>query len=95
MAYVGSIPCSGPPVGGPGVPAGLQALGCAACGGKCGMGLGLFDSGLDFSQWGIAEWTAIGLGTYLLFSVAGDTRRATDTVRATVRRRRRKAAAEA
>ena len=57
----------------------LSGMGCAGgceCGGSCGRaGLGLFDS-MDFSTWGIGEWGVIGVGTYLLMSIVGDTKRA-------------------
>ena len=33
-------------------------------------GLGLFDSGLDFAQWGVLEWGVVALGGYGLFSLA-------------------------
>jgi hypothetical protein len=48
-------------------------LGCAGsgcqCGGKC-QGMGLFDSGTDFSGWGISEWLVIGIGVFSVFTVA-------------------------
>lgn len=66
---------------------GMAGCGCG-CGGKCGMGL--FDSGGDFTQWGVAEWAVVGVGAYLVLSLAGDTRRTVQGVKRTVRRRRRK-----
>jgi hypothetical protein len=57
----------------------VRGVGCGcsgSCGGACHGGLGLFDSGLDISQWGIGEWVAVALGVYLVGSVIGDTRRA-------------------
>jgi hypothetical protein len=63
-------------------------LGCA-CGGKCGDcgGLGLFDSGLDLSQWGVGEWVAAaGIG-YLGITLLGGLMGATRKVRRTVRKR--------
>lgn len=53
------------------VPAGWgTGLSGCGCGGKCGgcgdHGLGdVFSSGLDVSQWGIGEWSVIGLGTII------------------------------
>ncbi len=52
---------------------GLSGLGCGSCRGTCGMGL--FDSGMDFSQWTWAEWGAIAVGSYVLFSVVSTTNR--------------------
>lgn len=63
------------------------------CSGSCGgglMGLGMFES-MDFTTWGLPEWAAIGVGAYLVLSLAGDTRRAATGVRK-FRRRRRAAA---
>lgn len=54
-------------------PAGLGGCGCGCndgCG--CGGGLGLFDSGLDLNQWGIAEWGTVAVGAYLVLSLLGD-----------------------
>jgi hypothetical protein len=79
--YKPSIPCAGnstTQLGG--------GLGCIACNGTCG-GLGLFDS-MDFTSWGIAEWAVVGVGAYLVLSLAGDTRRAAVRVKRSVRRRR-------
>ena len=74
----------------------LEGMGCAGmgcgCGGSCKRGLGLFDS-MDFTTWGPAEFAVIGVGAYLILSLAGDTRRAATSVRKSVRRRRRAAVA--
>jgi hypothetical protein len=56
---------------------GVGGCGCGgSCGGGCYGGLGLFDSGLDVSQWGLGEWAAVAVGVYVLGSLVGDTRRA-------------------
>jgi hypothetical protein len=49
-------------------------LGCLDCGGTC-QGLGIFDSGPDYSQWGWKEYAAIAGGVYLLSSVLFTTTR--------------------
>lgn len=49
-------------------------------------GLGLFDSGLDFSGWSTAEWTAVIVGGYLLLSLAGDASRTTRKISQKARR---------
>lgn len=64
------------------VPSGLGCGGGCGCGGTCGggggrhdhAGLGLFDS-MDWTTWGLGEWTAIAIGSYVLLSVIGDTKR--------------------
>jgi hypothetical protein len=61
---------------------GVGGCGCGgSCGGACHGGLGLFESGLDLSQWGLGEWAAVGLGVYLLSSVFGDVKRVGGHVR--------------
>ena len=45
-------------------------LGC-----PCKNGLGLFDSGIDFTTWGPAEWAVVAVGAYAAFSLMGDTKR--------------------
>ena len=82
--YLQSIPCAAQnPVPSPG------GMGCAGlcCGGSCG--LGLFDSGFDFSTWGVGEWAVAAGGLYLLFSVFSTTQRGTQAVGRAIRRRRR------
>ena len=59
---------------------GCAGLGGCGCGGTCG-GLGLFDSGMDFTTWGWAEWATVGMGLYTLFSFVGDTKRGVTRVR--------------
>jgi hypothetical protein len=50
-------------------------MGCA-CGGTCGgCGLGLFDSGMDFTTWGWPEWAIVGTGVYAALSLLGDSKR--------------------
>lgn len=68
--YVPTIPCA---TARSGLPPALLGLGCANCNGSCGchkglLGLGIFDTGLDFSGWGITEWAIVALGGYMLFS---------------------------
>lgn len=75
--YRPSVPCA---------TTGLQGLGCPGCGGKCGVGI--FDSGMDVSQWGAIEWGAALLGGYVLFSVFAQTKRAAGAVRKYRRRRK-------
>jgi hypothetical protein len=80
MALVQQIPCA--------QPAGLQGLGCPGCDGKCNNGLGVFDSGFDLSQWGIAEWGIVAGGAYVLFSVFSTTKRGAARVRKSIRKRK-------
>lgn len=58
----------------------------AALRSPAGAGLGLFESGLDFSQWSIGEWAAIVLGGYVLVSFIGDTKRTAKGVSRRIRR---------
>jgi hypothetical protein len=51
--------------------------------GKCG-GLGLFDSGMDFSQWGMPEFVIVALGGYVLLSTMFTTKRAARRVSSAV-----------
>lgn len=55
---------------------GYSGLGCGCgCGGGCAQrGLGLFDSGFDWTQWGWSEWLTVGIGAYVLWSVFFTTR---------------------
>jgi hypothetical protein len=80
--YVPSIPCATAKSGLP--PAlllpGLTGLGCPSCNGTCGqhkglLGLGIFDTGLDWTGWGIAEYVTIGLGLWALSSMFGSAKR--------------------
>jgi hypothetical protein len=78
---------------------GLSGCGCGCNGaaGRCGgddhkHGLGLFESGFDYTNWGIAEWVAVAGGGYLLLSLVGDVFTAKRGVeRYTAKRRRRSA----
>ena len=63
-----------------------RGLGCPGCGGKCGgvpalSGLGLFDYGMDISQWGVGEWACVAGGAYLLVAMLGTTRRGMGAVK--------------
>jgi hypothetical protein len=46
-----------------------QAMGGLTFNGTGLFGTGLFASGLDLSQWTWAEWAAVALGGYVLYSV--------------------------
>ena len=59
---------------------GCAGLGGCGCGGTCG-GLGLFDSGMDFTTWSYPEWGLVAIGLYALFSFVGDTKRGVTRVR--------------
>jgi hypothetical protein len=50
--------------------------------------MGLFDSGLDFTGWGVPELAVVALGVYLVGSVLGDAGRARTGIKRAVRRRR-------
>jgi len=69
-------------------------MGCACGSLKCGcgenLGLGLFDSGMDFTGWGWQEWLVVGLGGYVLVSMFFTTKRAARQVREGVRKRVRR-----
>jgi hypothetical protein len=49
-----------------------MACGCA--------GLGLFDSGMDYTQWGWQEWGIVILGGYMVVSTLFTTKRAAKAV---------------
>jgi hypothetical protein len=68
----------------------LAGLGCASCGGTCG--LGLFES-LDPTTWGWQEIAIAVFGAWTLISLFSTTTRAVRTVRAYPGERRRKKAA--
>jgi hypothetical protein len=78
-------------------PPGLSGLGhcCESCkhGGQCSSGLGLFDSGLDYSQWGWPEYAVIAVGGYMVLSTLFTTKRAVSKVRALPGERRKRKAA--
>jgi hypothetical protein len=44
------------------------------------MGLGLFESGFDFSQYGLAEWAVVFVGAYMLVSTISTTNRAASRI---------------
>jgi len=54
-------------------------------------GLGLFDSGMDLSSWGIGEWAIVGIGLFALFSMFQTGKRGVGSVRKAVGRRRSRA----
>jgi hypothetical protein len=84
-----------------GNPAPLSSRGMGACcsscahGGECDShkGLGLFDSGMDFTTWGLPEWGIVALGGYMLFSTVFTTKRAVGAARRIPGNRRQKKAA--
>jgi hypothetical protein len=70
--------------------AGLGGCGCGCNGhGSCGGGLGLFESGFDWTQWSVGEWTVAAVGSYLAVSLFSDMARAGHKVRRSLRRRQR------
>lgn len=69
---------------------GRGLTGCG-CGGNCNKGMGLFESGLDFSQWSGVEWTLVGIGGYMLLSTLFTTQRAARRVGEGARRVRARA----
>jgi len=70
-----------------------RGMGCA-CGGQC-CGMGLFDSGLDLTQWGWPEIVIAGLALWGLASVFSTGKRTASAVGGAVRRRRSKSARRA
>jgi hypothetical protein len=63
-------------------------LGCVQCGGTCGQGLGLFDSGLDLTGWGWQEMAVAALAVWGVLAVLGSSRRAYSGVSKAVRKRK-------
>ena len=70
-----------------------NGLGCASCGGTCGMGqtsTGLFGTGLfassDPSTWGVGEYAVIAIGGYLAINVITDAQSAGKATRKAYRR---------
>lgn len=93
-AYVGTPTYFATPAGA----AGIRGLGCGCGGSRCGRGcncgVGYFDSGLDVSGWGWAEWLTVVGGVYVLASTVFTTSRGVRAVgRMPANRRKRKAAA--
>ena len=56
-------------------------------------GLGLFDSGMDWTQWGFAEWVTVAFGAYVAISLFSDIGRGVRGTRKAVQRVRRRSAA--
>ena len=54
---------------------GLNGCGCSSC------GMGIFDSGMDFTTWSWPEWSVVGIGVYALLSLVGDTKRGVQRTR--------------
>ena len=75
---------------------GMAGACCDSCahGGSCKSGMGLFDSGMDFTQWTWQEWLVVGLGGYMLTSMVFGTKRAVRGARRGVKRARRRLAAK-
>jgi hypothetical protein len=61
------------------------------CNGAGLRGLGLFDSGMDFTSWGWQEWAVVGAAGYILSSMFFTGRRAVRQVREGVGKRVRRA----
>jgi hypothetical protein len=68
---------------------------CGGCGGSHSHGMGLFDTGLDLTGWGMPEYAIVGIGLYALFKIIGDTKRVSGAVRKSARSRSAKAARRA
>ena len=66
-----------------GMGCGCAGLAGCPCGGKTG-GLGLFESGMDFAQWGGVEWALVALGGYVALSTISTTKRASRRVSSAV-----------
>jgi hypothetical protein len=67
------------------------------CSGSCRgglMGMGLFEAGMDFSQWGAVEWVIVALGGYVALSTVFTTQRASRRVKRSFKRYARRRAAE-
>jgi len=79
-----------------------RGLGDCGCGGQCGghgscltkspglgsYGLGLFDS-MDFTTWGVGEWSIVAFAGFALFSMFSTTKRGVGKVKRTVRKSRK------
>lgn len=66
-------------------------LGCA-CGGQC-KGMGIFDSGMDLTQWGLIEWATVGTGLLMLISTVNTIGQGVRSARAIPGERRKRKAA--
>lgn len=73
----------------PQLPRGMQIQGMSGLGCDCRgcRGLGLFDTGLDLTGWGWAEWLTVFVGVYVVISVFSSTRRTVGRVRSGFRQR--------
>lgn len=65
--------------------------GCSENEGMGALGLGLFDSGLDISGWGIGEWSTVAVAGFLAVKLFTGTKRATKGYKRYKRRRAKKA----
>lgn len=75
LAPANSAPMPAPILGGvarAGLGCGCGCSGAGKCGGGHSHGLGLFESGLDYSQWTFVEWSLAAVGVYLVINVASD-----------------------
>lgn len=86
-------PRNSAPMPAPFLPGGL---GCAGCGGTCGggcarpgVGMGLFDSGLDLAGWGVGEWLTVAAGVFVVRAVFGQAGRDVKAVRRVAGRKSR------
>jgi hypothetical protein len=67
---------------------GLSGLGGCGCGGTCGgcgdhsHGMGLFDTGLDMSGWGLPEYGVLAGAAFLVYSLVSGGRKARKSSRA-------------
>lgn len=78
---IASTPCAQSPQFPPNSSAPWSNRSGLGCPGVCGCsGMGLFDSGMDFSQWGIMEWLTVAGGLYVAISVFSTTKRAVHSV---------------
>ena len=57
------------------------------CSGKTA-GMGLFDSGTDFSGWGVPEWSIVGIGAAAALSLLTNVANTGKSIRRAVRRRK-------
>jgi hypothetical protein len=77
----------------------MRGLGCGSCAGTCQncrtRGLGLFESGMDFSGWGPLEWGLVALGGYMVVSTVFTTQRASTRVRKSFKKFSRRRAVQA
>ena len=71
-------------------PIGMNGACCSSCAHK---GMGLFDSGLDFTGWGWPELLVAGLGGYMIFSTIFTTSKGVSEIRRIPGERRRRKAA--